>query len=177
MSKNTNNQNSKSLKTHKRNNSNSYNMNTMANITNQNPLFNQTDVMLNSTNNISNHTLNPNLLNNLNLSKQMTVGEQGNNNFPQNTNVPHSSHPINSSNVESRQEDVKSIQQRVDCVGKIPSPRFGHTIVLVNPVKVVLFGGAVGDTKNFVFSNDTYVLNLMTKIWLKLESYYIFLII
>jgi hypothetical protein len=43
-------------------------------------------------------------------------------------------------------------------------------MVLVSPVKAVLFGGAVGDTKNFVFSNETYILNLMTKIWLKLES-------
>lgn len=41
---------------------------------------------------------------------------------------------------------------------------------MVSPVKVVLFGGAVGDTKNFQFTNDTYVLNLMTKIWLKLDS-------
>jgi protein phosphatase len=65
---------------------------------------------------------------------------------------------------------VKSIQQKVECVGKIPTARFGHTIVMVSPVKVVLFGGAVGDTKNFQFTNDTYVLNLMTKIWLKLES-------
>jgi len=46
---------------------------------------------------------------------------------------------------------------------------------MVSPVKVVLFGGAVGDTKNFQFTNDTYVLNLMTKIWLKLESNKIFL--
>ena len=65
---------------------------------------------------------------------------------------------------------MKSIQQKVECVGKIPTARFGHTIVMVSPVKVVLFGGAVGDTKNFQFTNDTYVLNLMTKIWLKLES-------
>jgi protein phosphatase len=62
------------------------------------------------------------------------------------------------------------LHQKVDCVGKIPTARFGHTIVLVNPVKVVLFGGAVGDTKNFQFTNDTYALNLMTKIWVKLES-------
>ena len=67
-------------------------------------------------------------------------------------------------------EEIKILQIKVDCVGKIPSARFGHTLVLVSPVKVVLFGGAVGDTKNFQFSNETYVLNLMTKIWLKLEG-------
>jgi hypothetical protein len=66
-------------------------------------------------------------------------------------------------------EEVKNLTIKVDCVGKIPSARFGHTLVLVSAVKIVLFGGAVGDTKNFQFSNETYVLNLMTKIWLKLE--------
>jgi hypothetical protein len=74
--------------------------------------------------------------------------------------------------VSDKSDDVKSLQQKVDCVGKVPTARFGHTIILVSPVKVVLFGGAVGDTKNFQFTGDTYVLNLMTKIWLKLESIY-----
>lgn len=59
---------------------------------------------------------------------------------------------------------------KVDTVGKLPSARFGHTITLISPVKVVLFGGAVGDTKNFNFSNETFILNIMTKIWTKLES-------
>ena len=67
-------------------------------------------------------------------------------------------------------EEIKNLQIKVDCVGKIPSARFGHTLVLISPVKLVLFGGAVGDTKNFQFSNETYVLNLMTKIWLKLDG-------
>jgi hypothetical protein len=73
-------------------------------------------------------------------------------------------------NKSSVTEEIKNLTIKVDCVGKIPSPRFGHTLVLVSPVKIVLFGGAVGDTKNFQFSNDTFVLNLMTKIWLKLEG-------
>jgi hypothetical protein len=72
--------------------------------------------------------------------------------------------------VENNIDDMKQLQQKVDCVGKVPTARFGHTIVLVSQVKVVLFGGAVGDTKNFQFTGDTYVLNLMTKIWVKLES-------
>jgi Galactose oxidase, central domain len=58
---------------------------------------------------------------------------------------------------------------KVDCLGKNPSSRFGHTMVLVSQMKAVLFGGAVGDTKNFNISNETYVLNMMTKIWTKLE--------
>jgi hypothetical protein len=65
------------------------------------------------------------------------------------------------------------ISQKVECSGKIPSARFGHTLTMVSSSKIVMFGGAVGDTKNFIFSNETYTLNLMTKIWTKLESKYI----
>ena len=76
----------------------------------------------------------------------------------------------NNSDVTFVKDKGDKNSQKVDCLGKIPTARFGHTMVLVSPVKAVLFGGAVGDTKNFVFSNETYILNLMTKIWLKLES-------
>lgn len=61
------------------------------------------------------------------------------------------------------------ISQKVDSSGKTPSARFGHTLTMVSSSKIVMFGGAVGDTKNFVFSNETYSLNLNTKIWNKLE--------
>jgi hypothetical protein len=67
-------------------------------------------------------------------------------------------------------DDFKSLVNKVECVGKVPTARFGHTITLISPVKVVLFGGAVGDTRTFQFTGDTYVLNIMTKIWLKLDG-------
>ena len=41
---------------------------------------------------------------------------------------------------------------------------------MVSNTKVVMFGGAIGDTKNFSFSNETYVLNISTKAWTKVES-------
>ena len=96
----------------------------------------------------------------------------------QNINSQNASNLINTSvTSNSNQSDMTFIKdksdknsQKVDCLGKIPTARFGHTMALVSPVKAVLFGGAVGDTKNFVFSNETYVLNLMTKIWLKIDS-------
>ena len=61
------------------------------------------------------------------------------------------------------------ISERVDVAGKIPSARFGHTMVLVSATKSVLFGGAVGDTRNFSITNDTFCFNILTKIWSKLE--------
>jgi hypothetical protein len=71
------------------------------------------------------------------------------------------------------------ISQKVECSGKTPSARFGHTLTMVSSSKIVMFGGAVGDTKNFVFSNETYTLNLSTKLWTKLDSknkYYLILV-
>ena len=62
------------------------------------------------------------------------------------------------------------ISQKLECTGKLPSARFGHTITMVSNTKVVMFGGAIGDTKNFSFSNETYVLNISTKAWTKVES-------
>lgn len=67
------------------------------------------------------------------------------------------------------------ISQKIECTGKNPSPRFGHTIVMISTTKIVMFGGAIGDTRNFTFSNETYVLNIATKIWTKVESKLFFL--
>ena len=61
------------------------------------------------------------------------------------------------------------VSQKVDCTGKQPSARFGHTLIMVSNNKIVMFGGAIGDTKNFTFSNETFVLNIMTKIWTKID--------
>ena len=57
----------------------------------------------------------------------------------------------------------------VDCNGDKPLSRFGHSLVMINPVKVCLFGGAVGETRKINYSNDTYTFNIMTKIWMKLK--------
>ena len=57
----------------------------------------------------------------------------------------------------------------IDCNGDKPLSRFGHSLVMINPVKVCLFGGAVGETKKINYSNYTYIYNIMTKIWIKLN--------
>jgi hypothetical protein len=121
---------------------------------------------MNTTAFLNNQGSNSNTTNNLNLTQTGGITQYSlfNKNYVMNNTF------VENKNIVT--EEVKNLQIKVDCVGKIPSARFGHTLVLVSPVKVVLFGGAVGDTKNFQFSNETYVLNLMTKIWLKLEGIY-----
>lgn len=172
MSKNNNNNTLKNPKSqHKRNNSNSYTSGSINSNVNAN--FNYGNTINNSemvnTVNTMNMTGNIGGLSNMNISDlnlNQNINLQNSNlNNPTN-NIP------NNQNSSSPKDDKKSlpVQQKVDCVGKIPTARFGHTVVLVSPVKVILFGGAVGDTRNFQFTNDTYVLNLITKIWLKLEG-------
>ena len=57
----------------------------------------------------------------------------------------------------------------MDCNGEKPLSRFGHSLVMINPLKVCLFGGAVGETRKINYSNDTYIYNIMTKLWIKLN--------
>lgn len=155
MSKNPNASISKNVKSHKRTNSNSYAANN-----NSNNIQQTNNSQVDTSNSIYNNQVsNYSLLNN---SKIPTA------NF-ENSVVAN----INNANTliaENRTDDQSMLFQKVDCVGKIPTPRFGHTVTSVSPVKVVLFGGAIGDTRTFQFTSDTYMLNLMTKIWLKLES-------
>jgi hypothetical protein len=118
-----------------------------------------------------------------------TKKEESNESLLQNSNMPNISSQMNipmannstlnnNSLLSNNQNDLTFIKgkgtdsniTKVDCLGKVPTARFGHTMALVSSVKAVLFGGAVGDTKTFVFSNETYILNLMTKIWVRLES-------
>ena len=57
----------------------------------------------------------------------------------------------------------------VDTNGDRPSPRFGHSLVMINTIKICVFGGAIGDTRKINYSNETYIYNILTKIWIKLE--------
>jgi len=38
----------------------------------------------------------------------------------------------------------------IDCNGDKPLSRFGHSLVMINPVKVCLFGGAVGELEELI---------------------------
>jgi len=57
----------------------------------------------------------------------------------------------------------------VDTNGNRPAPRFGHSLVMINNLKVCIFGGAIGDTRKINYSNETYIYNILTKLWIKLE--------
>ena len=53
--------------------------------------------------------------------------------------------------------------------------RFGHTITLVSKTKVVLFGGATGDTGKYSMTGETFLFNILTKTWSKLNGKWILL--
>lgn len=113
----------------------------------------------NNDNNKNNNQLENNYMNNNSLNN-MSMNQKTQNNTYDNTQL----------SINENQNNNVSLFQKVECVGKVPSSRFGHTVTSISPVKVILFGGAIGDTRTFQFTSDTYILNLMTKIWMKLES-------
>ena len=57
----------------------------------------------------------------------------------------------------------------IETNGDKPLPRFGHSLVKINPIKICIFGGAVGEIRKITYSNETYIYNIMTKIWFKLN--------
>ena len=91
--------------------------------------------------------------------------------FLQGTNRHNASANINNNRkMQEKYLEKESIEPFiVDCNGDKPLPRFGHSLVMINPVKICLFGGAVGETRRINYSNDTYIYNIMTKIWMKLN--------
>ena len=60
--------------------------------------------------------------------------------------------------------------EELDVYGDVPMARFGHTITLVSKTKVVLFGGATGDTGKYSMTGETYLFNILTKTWSKLNG-------
>lgn len=57
------------------------------------------------------------------------------------------------------------IVEEVEVNGDIPQARFGHTITIVSKTKVVLFGGATGDTGKYSMTGETYMYNILNKAW------------
>ena len=55
--------------------------------------------------------------------------------------------------------------EELEVYGEVPQARFGHTITLVSKTKVVLFGGATGDTGKYSMTGETYLFNILTKTW------------
>ena len=91
--------------------------------------------------------------------------------FSQGTNRHNASSNVNNNRrMQEKYLEKESIDPIIiDCNGDKPLSRFGHSLVMINPVKVCLFGGAVGETRRINYSNDTYIYNIMTKIWMKLN--------
>lgn len=63
-----------------------------------------------------------------------------------------------------------STSEPFETVGNIPLPRFGHSITYYAKNKVCLFGGATGTTGQFSITDNTYILDLSTKSWKKVEG-------
>ena len=52
--------------------------------------------------------------------------------------------------------------------GLRPIARFGHTMTFLAPNKVVLFGGATGTAGKYTITADTFVLDMITRVWTNL---------
>lgn len=59
---------------------------------------------------------------------------------------------------------------KVEVFGEVPLARFGHTITQISKSKIVLFGGATGDTGKYIITGDTYSLDLIQSKWTKLDG-------
>eukprot|EP00931_Biecheleriopsis_adriatica_P020781 TRINITY_DN13787_c0_g1_i5.p1 TRINITY_DN13787_c0_g1~~TRINITY_DN13787_c0_g1_i5.p1 ORF type:complete len:835 (-),score=136.92 TRINITY_DN13787_c0_g1_i5:87-2591(-) len=54
--------------------------------------------------------------------------------------------------------------------GDAPSPRFGHTTTFVGDDRVVLFGGATGDSGRYTITADAFMLNTSTNTWSRIQA-------
>jgi hypothetical protein len=66
------------------------------------------------------------------------------------------------------QNDLQNLK-KVSAFGDLPLNRFGHTIIPLTNVKMCLFGGAIGDSKKLNYTNETFIYNILTKIWKKIS--------
>ncbi len=87
--------------------------------------------------------------------------------FSQGTNKYNTSMNSNKGRKTPEREYLELLEE--ECNGEKPLSRFGHSLVMLDPVKVCLFGGAVGETRRINYSNDTYIYNILTKIWMKIN--------
>lgn len=65
---------------------------------------------------------------------------------------------------------MAQVVEALDANGEIPQARFGHTITSVSKQKVVLFGGATGDTGKYSMTGETFLYNIPSKTWQKLSG-------
>jgi hypothetical protein len=53
---------------------------------------------------------------------------------------------------------------KVEVTGNSPLPRFGHTMTPISKTKIILFGGATGDTGRYSITGDTYCFDMVSRI-------------
>ena len=67
--------------------------------------------------------------------------------------------------------------EELEVHGDIPQARFGHTVTIVAKNKVVLFGGATGDTGKYSMTGETFMYNVLSKNWQKLQGIILFFLL
>ena len=67
-------------------------------------------------------------------------------------------------------KDPNQAHETLDITKNVPQARFGHTITMVNKYKVVLFGGATGDTGKYSMTGETFIFNLLLRTWTELNG-------
>lgn len=65
---------------------------------------------------------------------------------------------------------MTQVVETLEVNGEVPQARFGHTITIVSKSKVVLFGGATGDTGKYSMTGETFMYNILNKAWQKLTG-------
>lgn len=59
--------------------------------------------------------------------------------------------------------------ETVKYIGDNPFPRFGHTLSQLSKSKILLFGGATGNTGKYSINSDVYLFDSTSKKWRKLD--------
>ena len=67
-------------------------------------------------------------------------------------------------------KDPNSAHEVIEIAKNVPHARFGHTITMVNKYKVVLFGGATGDTGKYSMTGETFIFNILLRTWTELNG-------
>lgn len=69
----------------------------------------------------------------------------------------------------SKLKDPNQAHEKLEIAKNVPQARFGHTITMVNKYKVVLFGGATGDTGKYSMTGETFIFNMLLRTWTELN--------
>ncbi|OMJ68803.1 hypothetical protein SteCoe_33644 [Stentor coeruleus] len=64
---------------------------------------------------------------------------------------------------------AEKIVQRIETSGQAPQARFGHTVTAISKTKVILFGGAIGDTGKYSITGDTFCFDIAGRTWSRID--------